>query len=303
MSENKPIIFLFGAGASYGAGGILPETPPLGLQLYEILEEIYPGSWGALPEKYKGELKKDFEKGMGMVYDDFGSFIPRLMREMAIYFIQFMPYENRCLYSKLLTSLKKNSQLDNVLFSTLNYECVLEYSIVNVGFNIDYFEKTKDSIPVWKLHGSCNMFSQGVQAGQGVSYGTGVVFEGGIEAFLDKNKIIEECLVKSGLAPVMCLFMKGKPLQVSPSSIEKLQEKWANEILNAKAVFSVGVNPLPADTHIWDPLSQTDADLFYIGDEENFNEWVSEYRENHSEFLSPYFHKGFNQLINKLKLI
>lgn len=238
-----------------------------------------------------------------MVYEDFGSFIPRLMREMAVYFIQFMPYKNRCLYSKLLVHLNSNSQLDNVLFSTLNYECVLEHSIVNAGFKIDYFEKSKDSIPVWKLHGSCNMFSQGIQAGQGISYGTGVVFEGGIEAYLDQNKVVEECLVKSGLAPVMCLFMEGKPLQVSPSSINKLQEKWADEILNADAVFSIGVNPLPADTHIWDPISQTKADFFYIGDKKNFNEWVSENREHNSKFISPYFHKGFNQLLNKINQI
>lgn len=64
MIKNKSIIFLFGAGASYGSGGIIPETPPLGFQLYEILEEIYPGSWGALPEKYKSGLRKDFENGI-----------------------------------------------------------------------------------------------------------------------------------------------------------------------------------------------------------------------------------------------
>jgi hypothetical protein len=42
-------VVLFGAGASYGAGGIVPDSPPLGWDLYDRLCRCYPDSWGALP--------------------------------------------------------------------------------------------------------------------------------------------------------------------------------------------------------------------------------------------------------------
>lgn len=301
MSKEKPIIILFGAGASYGAGGIIPETPPLGFQLYEELERIYPNTWGSFPEEYKIEFRKNFEDGMGLIYENYGGAISQLMRELAVYFVQFRPHSSKSLYSKLITYLVEIDKINDVLFSTLNYECVFEYSVLNQGLKISYFDKYKDTVPIWKLHGSCNMFSQGLQAGPGVKYGTGVVFEGGIEAYLDSNKVVEECLVKSGLAPVMCLFMEGKPLQVSPSAIKQLQERWSKEVLNAEKIFCIGANPLPEDSHIWNPLSKTQANFFYIGEEKRFQEWASSNREGPYEYLSSYFHTGFIKLKNKLK--
>ena len=303
MSNRREIVFLFGAGASYGAGGILPENPPLGFQLYDDLEKIYPGSWGSLPSEFIDTFKTNFEDGMGLVYNNFGHTISQLMREMAIYFIQFRPYSGRSLYCKLIQSLKDYNLLQSVLFSTLNYECVFEYSLLEQNLDIDYFNNKNDAIPIWKLHGSCNMFSESLQVGQGISYGTGIAFEGGIKASLDSNEVIEECLVKSGLAPVMCLFMKGKPLQVSPNSIKYIQEEWAKQVLNAKAIFCIGVNPLPEDSHIWDYLSETKATLYFIGDEKNFDEWNSNNRESESIFISNYFHTGFKQLLTNLSQI
>jgi|SRR5690625_989702 len=300
MNNHREIVFLFGAGASYGAGGILPENPPLGFQLYDELEKIYPGSWGSLPSEYIDTFKTNFEDGMGLVYDNFGHNISQLMREMAIYFIQFRPIPGKSIYCKLIRFLKNYDLLQSVLFSTLNYECTLEYSLLSQNLDIDYFNNKYAAIPIWKLHGSCNMFSESLKVGQGISYGTGISFEGGVKAYLDSNEVIEECLIKSGLAPVMCLFMKGKPLQVSPSSIKYIQEEWSNHVLNAKTIFCIGVNPLPEDDHIWDHLSETQADLYFIGDQERFDEWSKKNRKDKSVFLSNYFHSGFEQILTKL---
>lgn len=47
------IIVLFGAGASYGAGSVLPSIPPLGSSLYQELSSMFPATWGSLPSSLK----------------------------------------------------------------------------------------------------------------------------------------------------------------------------------------------------------------------------------------------------------
>ena len=100
----RDIVFLFGAGASYGAGSILPEQPPLGFQLYPILENLCPSTWGSLPQNIKDAFHNgnNFEFGMRLVYEQFGSFIPNLMRDLAVYFVQFRPQNKATLYCKLI---------------------------------------------------------------------------------------------------------------------------------------------------------------------------------------------------------
>jgi hypothetical protein len=137
----KDIVFLFGAGASFGAGGTLPEQPPLGYQLYPILERIYPSTWGNIPKEIREIFKKDFEAGMQLIHDRYGHAIPALMREMAIYFIQFRPYNRSTLYCRLLSDLRKLGLLSRALFSTLNYECILEFSLLEAGNKISYFDE------------------------------------------------------------------------------------------------------------------------------------------------------------------
>ena len=35
--NDRDIVILFGAGASYGSGHVLPQAPPLGAELYDAL--------------------------------------------------------------------------------------------------------------------------------------------------------------------------------------------------------------------------------------------------------------------------
>jgi len=156
-------------------------------------------------------------------------------------------------------------------------------------------------IPVWKLHGSCNMFSHGVQAGQGVSYGTGVVWEGGAQAFLDPNLVIQHCLIETGLAPVMCLYMKGKLLNVSPSVILELQRKWREKVETAEVVVCVGVCPLLEDTHIWEPLSTVKGLLCFIGNGKALNDWRQKFRAGKTVNLGCRFNEAYMNLIRRLE--
>jgi hypothetical protein len=183
----------------------------------------------------------------------------------------------------------------------LNYECLLEFSLLNHGYGIAYFDEGTDGqVPVWKLHGSCNMFSHGVQAGPGISYGTGVIFEGGIEAFLDSNLVIQRCLVETALAPVMCLYMQGKPLSVSPAVIQDQQKRWARKVSTAAIVVTIGVRPSTGDDHIWKPLASTGAQLYFIGESTALDNWSAANRTGPTEYLGGKFNEAYLGLLRKL---
>lgn len=298
----KNIVILFGAGASYGAGGTLPEQPPLGFQLFNILASNYPSSWGAFPKSVEAVFKENFESGMQLIFEKYSTIVPQLMREMAIYFIQFRPINGASLYCKLISDLSKNKLLSNVIFSTLNYECVLEYSLIQQGHQISYFDGgTEDIIPVWKLHGSCNMFSDGVEAGKGVSYGSGVTWSGGIKATLDTNEVIEHYLVKTGLAPVMCLYMKNKPLNVSPAAVKQLQDMWKQTVEKAAVIVCIGIKPIAEDEHIWVPLSMTTSPLYFIGNKKELETWQTTNRVGETHHIDNRFCSGYTNLIERLK--
>lgn len=298
------LTFLFGAGASAGAGSILPERPPLGAELFKELRRLCPGSWGSLPASIGMQLEADFEAGMARVSEEMSVAVPALMRDMAIYFIQFRSSARGSLYDRLIRDLHERGLLGSVVFSTLNYECVLEYALLEAGVEIDYFGNAgAGAQPVLKLHGSCNMFSAGVQATPGVTYTKGVVFEGGIQAWLDQNRVIEHCLVETALAPVMCQYMEGKPTSVSPSALKSIQDRWAELVAASTAVVCIGVRPHRPDAHVWEPLARFSGKLLFIGDEARFTEWAAERSVHVSTWLASRFSTGYEEMLKQLELL
>ena len=302
LTRERDIVFLFGAGASHGAGNILPESPPLGFQLYAELARVHPGSWGRLPAEIRRALQSNFEDGMQLIYDRMSLVIPELMRQMAVYFVQFRPASGRTLYCSLIDALTRYGLLDRVLFSTLNYDCVLELSMLGRGIRFNYFEAADSNpgVPVWKLHGSCNMFATGVEATPGVQYTAGATFEGGLRASLEVNEIMETCLVKTALAPAMALYMRGKPLNISPGVIRSLQARWKEAVSRSTAIFCVGVNPYPDDVHIWQPMAESAANLHFIGGKALFEAWLAQFRAGRGEFIDDRFASGFEILGRRL---
>jgi hypothetical protein len=293
-------VFLFGAGASFGAGHIRPEKPPLGYDLYDELCKSYPGSWGSFPDKHKAVFRINFEAGMDMVYKEYGGVIPQLMREMAVYFIQFYITNDRCAYVQLVAELDKRDMLTDTVFSTINYECILESAINRIGHSIDYFSNASNGIRVFKLHGSCNMYSKAVHGGQGIRYGTGVSFEGGIQVMPSKDDVIRHCLCETGLAPVMNLYMRGKPLSVSGGSIQAIQQEWANCVNNAKSVVCIGVNPVVEDNHIWGPIAATAGQLIFVGNKSAFEKWDSTKRKGASKYVGSKFEANILNIMGEI---
>jgi hypothetical protein len=239
---------------------------------------------------------------MGILSERAAMAIPQLMREMAVYFVQFRAADDRCLYVRLINDLRARGILDLLSFSSLNYDCVFDLALVGRGMSLNYFDPPDAlRVPLWKLHGSCNMFSKDVTASQGVSYGVGVTFEGGIQAFLDSSRVIEHSLAETGLAPVMCLYMKGKSTSVSPSAMKTVQNIWSNQIAKARAVFVVRTRPWPDDQHVWGPLADTSADVFLVGDPSEGSRWARRDRKGRTETIGAHFSESYATLLQEIE--
>jgi hypothetical protein len=249
-------VFLFGAGASFGAGDIIPERPPLGNALFAELARCFRGSWGSLPDEVAALFSSNFEKGMAVLWERFSPAVPELMQQMAIYFVQFRPRApGTTLYCRLINAIEKTSARERVLLSTLNYECLLELAVWQARVPVHYGEfPHPDGVTIWKLHGACNFLPEGVAARRGVSFASGVGFGTAIRPAKDLNEVLEFCLGDNALPPVMCLFMPGKPIQVSAGSISAIQAAWREQVARAEKVAVVGVFPNAEDNHVWDSL-------------------------------------------------
>lgn len=298
---KKKLLFLIGAGASYGAGSTLPERPPLGNQLFSELQRIYPNSWGTIVDDLKAEFISNFELGMKTLHDNYSHFVAPLMQNMSEYFIQFRPVNNASLYCKLIKALEFQNKLDCVSFTSLNYDIILELSIANSGNQINYFNPDSlitNEVEVLKIHGSSNFMTTGIEGTKGISYGTGVSFNGGIRATLDSNEVIENFLVKSGIGPAMSLYMEGKPVNVSPQVIQELQNTYRRRCQEAEAIIIIGVKPIKADKHIWNSIIESSCRVFYVGSKSDFSFFIE---SGKSAFhLGEYFNTSFNNLINTI---
>jgi hypothetical protein len=85
MNRSWPkTVVLFGAGASYGAGGIQPSTPPLGRDLFDELARQYSRSWGSLAQNVRSLFEDHgFEAGMEWVWQNLRRAPPVLHKYMG----------------------------------------------------------------------------------------------------------------------------------------------------------------------------------------------------------------------------
>lgn len=302
MSNNDNItLVLTGAGASFGCEHIYPKQPPVSDQLYDELASSFPYSWGSIAGE---KFRQNFEAGMYEIWQQRSTIVPQLMREMAIYFSQFHSDGSFSdLYSQFLKHIVSNDMEEQIVLSTINYECILELAACNLGFKIDYFTDTqssKEKVILWKLHGSCNFIPKGISATKGVIYTAGVQFGAGIEP-IQPNQVPMFCTSNTALYPAMSIFTQGKPMQICSQIIQRLQGYWASRVTRAGKVVIIGVNPNPNDSHIWNPLANTDAKILYIGNKERFENWISQFRPTkNSLWLADKFRDGFNYLIESI---
>jgi hypothetical protein len=300
-------VVLFGAGASYGSGEVVPELPPLGNELFTRLERLFPRTWGSLPEPFRLSFVSDFEKGMEEIWNSqsFSQNISQLIRNMAFYFNEFKIYQSsKNLYLHFVKDIKSN--IHDIIFSTLNYDLLLELALSMNGISVDYFSDaphTKAGL-VWKLHGSPNFLLDGIQAmnaqngSSSISFTSGVSFNSGLKAVMPQEAQ-NYCNSNTALYPAMSLYMKSKFNQIGHEVITNLQNRWQAKIMEAKNILIIGVKPNFSDTHIWDPLTKTKGRIGYIGNLDAFENWINNGRtKNITKFLGKRWSQCYESSVN-----
>jgi hypothetical protein len=140
-AEKMTIVFLFGAGASYGSSGCYPECPPLGNRLFpELLKKR--GIAATFDEELRRLFDENFEKGMARFIETRDIDIPVLLREMGEYFLQFEPSPDN-LYVQLVQKLsQRQTSLEGfaprIVLATTNYELLLEHAVIGSGGMVMY---------------------------------------------------------------------------------------------------------------------------------------------------------------------
>jgi len=297
------IIFLFGAGASFGSGQVDPCPPPLGYNLYPALKRLYPTTWGSFNSDLQSKFVDNFENGMADLISYNSHTVAPLMQQMAIFFSRFgLAKSSNNLYRKLFNTLKIENLITNTIISTINYECICEIAATIEGLNIEYFgDIGSNNAKIWKIHGSCNFKLQGLNATRGVSFSHGVSFGGGLE-FINPSEVAKTYKGNTALYPSMCLYAKDKPLAIAPNVIKHYQNEWSDKVKIADKIFVIGVRPLAEDKHIWQPIADSTAILYFIGNKVEFDDWTSINRiKNNNIYLGKYWSDHELEIYSELK--
>lgn len=284
-------VFLFGAGASYGSGDCYPEPPPLGNGnegLFKKLQERG-GFASSITNPLANLFIKDFENGMAELYEKSEREAYSLLREMCLYFTKFKPKEKN-LYKELIKFIISTKH--PVVFATTNYDLLIEDSIYQLGYGALYklLPVFTNTFLVLKIHGSCNF----------LPYIPGITIRGAtyksVETVLDVPvkiarvpEVIKFCNEEDSIAPAIAMYAKGKAVKFCPKFVLQQQKLWQESVFNVKRIFVIGLRVNPEDTHIWQALASSKAELFYVGEKEDFNVWTKENRSENARWIADKF--------------
>jgi len=296
---NKSVI-LFGAGASYGSDKGIP-LPVLGNDLFDALYKMQPNIFSNVNDKEKQILKQDFELGIKMLSDDNPHMLPYIQRLMAKYFFQFVPSESN-LYFKLATELKKRKWYGSLI--TLNYDRLLQISF-NAAYTNNSTESSKQFINLCLPHGICNLFCESVKGlAQNISFsGPNVTTNGPLIEINDENDFLKR-VNEEAFPPVMCYFEPSKRTTSGAAFIDSQRIQYNCLIKEADRIAIIGLKLRDHDTHIWEPLKTSNADILYVSGRQSgleFENWCSEFRsEKNNEIMNSYFFDNFSKIIEFL---
>lgn len=295
-------LFLFGAGASKGSLDCRPYPPPLGCQLFDELRNE-----GGIASTIGGKLadlfRKDFEKGMDAFIDERNTDVIEFLRDMAKYFAQFEPGPNN-LYRKLIMDLQGSK--DKYIFSTINYDLLIEIAANQSGFNISHtgFSVPEDNILVIKMHGSCNFLPE-VQPGQIRNVKLDVPRTGGaFDAPVypgTPQEVIEFCNIQDSVAPAIAAYAHSKWRPICQNFIKKQQEYWEREVSRAERIFIIGAGVHIQDTHIWQTLERSLGFLIYVDpNPKQFLSWASDRNRDFVDCIPLSFEKALPVIVKQL---
>jgi len=266
------LAILIGAGASYGCGYTDPSArPPLGKDLFPQLVDTYPETWGTVPDSDLPPLfLENFEDGMAEMWRRMPARFSHLLIDMATFFSRFDPPEND-LYSSLGRELHGSRLIRRTAVASLNYECVFEVAVGRLGLKLcmNQDAPVKDNVLLFKPHGSCNFIPEASVwkltlqlSAQGHSY-----YDGPISVKqLDEVRAMYDA--EFAIPPCMSLYSDGKATLVGQSFIEVARAGWAKWIRRSDYLIVIGARPNLADAHVWDPILESKAIVWFVGGED-----------------------------------
>lgn len=293
-------LFLFGAGASFGSGPCSPATPPLGSGLFAELQAA-----GGVASRVGNELSSvfeaDFEAGMDRFWDDHQIYTTEFLRDMASYFAKFKPLGGN-LYAQLARELKTSGK--RFVLSTTNYDLLIERAVELAGLEAKYnMERSQTSIPVLKLHGSCNFLPNlRPQQISGISFHVGdtknaSILETGVHPTFDTETILDFCKREDSVAPGLAMYSPAKQVLFCKGFVQGQQWLWQRALRAAVQIFVVGLKVHPVDSHIWKPLAQSTGALYYVGREPaDFERWCANCERRNARPLAESFEGALGEM-------
>jgi hypothetical protein len=268
------LAFLFGAGASHGAGTILPAPPPLGAGLYDQLRNVFPETWGRLAPDLAALFEKDFESGMDALWRSAGQEQSQPLLEIGRFFATFRPDPSAAsCYLRLIQLLESCNLIDACGFATLNYDCLFDLDLDSANFG--YHDGVRRgpfphrrAVRLWKLHGASNVLQSAIRGTGNRFYGVGTIYRGPVE-YVTPTTAIENC-DSDGFPPMLSLYAPGKPTPVADNVVEELRRNWTEWVKQSDLIVVIGARILQRDPHIYKPLKKARGQVWYVGDINDF---------------------------------
>lgn len=294
------VLFLFGAGASFGSGPCQPTNPPLGRDLLLRMREE-----GGIASTIEGDLLDCFiadpEKGMVRFFEERNSDTTELLKQMCAYLAQFK-IEDGNNYLKLLLLLKNRK----ICFATTNYDMLIEQAICSLGHAIQYssIERIKNQIPLLKIHGSANFIPRmnisGIRFEMLGDRTNAAISEAPIDFYDNAEDIIKYCKSDTALSPAVALYHPEKKVLHCPSAVARQQADFKLEVERSSKVFIIGLKINPDDKHIWSEIEKTHGDVYIVDkDKASTNEWINSIKKKNIYHIAD----TFDESLMKIKIL
>jgi hypothetical protein len=295
------IAVLMGAGASYGAGAALPHVPPLGNQLYSHLVGAFPNTWGALLSGDEQAAFLDearpFERGMELLSGKRDERLQLLLIDMGIYFARFVPLPLNG-YHVFLWLIERTPGVEWA-FCSLNYDALFEQAMWQRLLCVRSLgqltpEEGRTWLSLSKPHGSCNYILRGTTSISNVRMGGGFGQYAAGHLAVELPQAVEPMYRTLGptIPPAMSLFERRKENLVAREAFDAIRREWVIYTSEADVILCIGVKPTLHDEHIWTPVIESSARVWFIGGQDQALKELASYVARRLQHLGSTFREG-----------
>jgi hypothetical protein len=257
----------------------------------ELFDRLTGPPASSFPDAVRSEFQSNgFEAGMRALFKHDSALVLPFQRQIALYLL-LLESNAPNHYDDLLRALTGKK----VLWSTINYDCLLEVAMERTFKAFNYAADLSRDRDMVKLHGSANFKVDGgnIVGGSFVFDRGQVLVEGPLAPLSRQDAIAQWSNPNEGLAPIMSLFIDGKDDVITCAALDQWRASWAKSIAVARSVVCIGIRIYPADTHIWDVIRDSKAKLAFVGPEVGeTHSWAKSNNRDRAFHLATSFDAG-----------